>query len=80
MIRWEQDKDELDENCSIWHGWVRRVRFYDLLYIPWKEKWGLCDLCATNRLREYARFYSAKRGAERLLKRFLKDAGLEVAS
>jgi hypothetical protein len=71
MIRWEEDFGEYRDQHE-WLGYLGKVIIcqinstHDLLFYP------------TNDGEIYTKLSSAKRGAERMLERFLKDAGLEV--
>jgi len=70
MIRWEQD----EENRWYWYGYVGKVKMFEL-------NSNLRATYITFVFDEYAysSLKAAKRGAERMFKRFLKEAGLEVS-
>jgi hypothetical protein len=71
MIHWEEEFGEFASDHE-WLGYLGKVIICkidwdnDLLFYP------------TNDGEIYTKLSSAKRGAERMLQRFLRDAGLEV--
>jgi len=75
MIRWEQD----EEDSRYWYGRVGNRTAFLLVKIDLYE-YELTFHFDAYEVSYYHSPYpsSAKRGAKRLLKRFLKDAGLEV--
>lgn len=77
LIRWEQD----ERDGRYWYGYVGKVI---LFYLN-----GFYPNCISNMVYtlelldgryegSYSSFKNAKRGAERMFKKFLKEAGLEV--
>lgn len=71
MIRWEEDFGEYPDE-HIWLGYLGKVQICEINY----RSELLFHL--TDNIQYYTKLSSAKRGAERMLDRFLKDAGLEV--
>lgn len=68
-IRWESQYDEAD---YWWDGYLGKARVatinvYSTLYLTFMG----CEI-------EYTKLSSAKRGAERMLQKFMDEAGLEV--
>ena len=76
MIRWEQD----EEFKSYWYGYVGKVKIFELCQFGSTLFSYEATVFITFLFDEYdyATLKSAKRGAERMFKKFLKDAGLEV--
>lgn len=70
-IRWVEDFGEYaDEHC--WLGYLGKKLLFEINY-RYDVMFYLNISCS-----EYTKLSSAKRGAERMLDKFLKDAGLEV--
>ncbi len=69
LIRWEQD----EEFKSYWYGYVGKVEIFELC--RYEDTVFITFLFDEY---DYTTLKSAKRGAERMFKKFLKDAGLEV--
>ena len=71
MIRWEEEFGRYPDEHE-WLGYIGKVIIcridtnYEVDFYP------------TNNAEGYSKLSSAKRGAERMLDKFLKDAGLEV--
>ena len=69
-LRWEEDFGEYRDQHE-WLGYLGKViictisRKYDLIFYPSNMDYGA-----------YTKLSSAKRGAERMLQKFLDDAGL----
>jgi hypothetical protein len=74
MIRWEEEYGEYRDQHE-WLGYLGKVIICvinfqnDLLFYPSNSNFG-----------SYSSLSSAKRGAERMLEKFLRDAGLEAKS
>mgnify|MGYP001282476883 CR=1 FL=1 len=67
IIRWKQD----EEDHCYWYGYVGKVLLFHIMRLK-----GYWYTSLMGNEYEYTSLKSAKRGAERMLKRFLKDAGL----
>jgi len=71
MIRWEEDFGEYADE-RMWLGYLGKIV---VCTIGTKND---LELYLTGDMRRYTNLSSAKRGAERMLATFLRDAGLEV--
>ena len=69
MIRWEEEFGEY-VNEHVWLGYLGKVIICEISF-----KHDLF-FCPTDTMDSYTKLSSAKRGAERMLKAFLRDAGL----
>lgn len=69
MIRWEEDFGEYADQHQ-WLGYLGTVIICDI-----GSNFGLM-FNPTNYVESYTKLSSAKRGAERMLAKFLKDTGL----
>jgi hypothetical protein len=71
-IRWEEDFGEFASD----HEWLGFLGKAHICTIGWNNDLYFFPL--NHDYAEYTKLSSAKRGAERMLEKFLKDAGLEV--
>ena len=69
-IRWEEDFGDPGEYC--WLGYLGRAEIAVI------EVFNVCILNLLGHEKEYSKLSSAKRGAERMLDKFLRESGLEV--
>ena len=73
MIRWVQD----EENNDFWYGYIGKVQMFHLSAMLMIDYFR-CELRFLDKDADsYSSLKSAKRGAERTFKRFLKEAGLK---
>ena len=73
-IRWEEDFGEFASDHE-WLGFLGKVH---VCTIDWLN--AIVFFPCNNHYGEYSKLSSAKRGAERMLEKFLRDAGLEAKS
>lgn len=73
LIRWEEDFGEFASD----HEWLGYLGAAHICTIGWNNDLYFFPL--NHDYVEYTSLSSAKRGAERMLAKFLKDAGLEVS-
>lgn len=70
-IRWEEEFGEFADE----HEWLGYLGKVIICKIDWTDT---LFFRPTEKLESYNSRFSAKRGAERMLKRFLDEAGLEM--
>ena len=71
-IRWEEDWD--DDGYKYWLGYIGKFQIAKI-----EPSCSFFEVgCIGEDFKDYTKLSSAKRGAERMLDKFLKDAGLEV--
>lgn len=73
MINWKKDYAEYDGEQDGWLGYIGK----DILVAEINNRHEMCFLLSPLHVQTYSSLKAAKRGAERRLLAWLKDAGLE---